>query len=357
MSREDNPSRYAYPVYFAFVFFPLAVLPFQAAQRIALAAGIAATTVSLFFWLPEVKRSRLYLCIATLFAVASYPVMLAFQLRQPTIMIAALLACTFFCMRSGHLLAAGVLAGLTLAKPHIAAPVLLPLVMWSLAEWRTKKSFLLSLVATFTGLLAAAEAAVPGWIPHWVGTLEAYARYTGANPPLLDALPRCLYLPVCGLLVAAIIRVSLNSRLRDPLFAVAFSTAAFELMLPFQIYNELLLLPATLWILAHKDEIQNKGQIRGLLWWSSLALLGAGWTSQVALTVGDLAFPGSGVKLWQVPLTAIWLYPWPLFLTLGACAATSAIAFADDHAQPFLTSAGTWLGFTPSKSAIPQDGA
>lgn len=317
---ETKQYRYAYPVYFAFLFFPLAMLPFQAAQRVALFVGVALTGASIFFWLRDRNRRVRFLWIAAIFAFASYPIFLALQLRQPTVMIAAVLAATFYCVRSNRLIVAGLLAGITFAKPHIALPVLLPLSIWSFAEWRTRKSFLLSLVATLAAFLTAAEIVLPGWIPHWIGTLRAYAHSTGANPPLMDVLPHSCYLPACALLIAAIIRVSLNSHDRDLLFTIAFSIAAFELMLQFQIYNEVLLLPATLWILEHRYAIRNRGQLHSLLWLSAWALLGAGWASQAALSVADVLVPGSGVTLWQVPLAALWLYPWPLFLTLSAYA-------------------------------------
>jgi hypothetical protein len=330
---EDNQYRYAYPAYFAFLFFPLALLPFQTAQKIALIVGIGALGASFYFWLPERMRGEFSFGIVAIFSFASYPLFLALQLRQPTIIFAAMMAGAFFCVRSKWPIAAGILAGLSLGKPQLAIPVLLPLSIWSLTEWRTRKAFLLSLLATFAALLAGAEIAVPGWIPRWVSTLQAYAHYTGANPPLLDILPRNFCLPAYALLVLVIIWVSLNSQHQDLLFPIAFSTAAFELMLQFQIYNEVLLLPATLWILEHRSAIRERGQITGLLWLSAWALLVAGWVSQVALTVADLLVPGSGVKLWQVPLVAVWLYPWPLFLTLSACAITPKCAAADNSTQ------------------------
>jgi hypothetical protein len=315
--RDINRQKYAYPVYFAFLFLPLAVLPFDLAQKVALASDIVLTAASLAFWSVDSKLRRLSALAVTIFAFASYPTMLALQLRQPTVLIAAMLSAVFFCVRSSRLFLAGFLAGLTLSKPQLAIPVLLPLTIWSLAGWRSRKVFLLSLISTFTVLLTGAELVVPGWIPHWIRVIRAYSHYAGASPLLLDILPRPLYAAATALLIVAVVWTGLKFRETDLLFAIAFSTAAFQLMLQFQIYNELLLLPATLWILERASEIKAKGQFPILLWACSWVLLGAGWTSQVALAAANLLAPSSGVALWQAPLAAAWLYPWPLFLTLA----------------------------------------
>lgn len=321
--REINRQKYAYPVYFAFLFLPLAVLPFDLAQKVALASGIVLTAASLAFWLVDSKLSRLSALAVTIFAFASYPTMLALQLRQPTVLIAAMLSAVFFCVRSHKLFLAGFLAGLTLSKPQLAIPVLLPLTIWSLAGWRSRKVFLVSLISTFSLLLTGAELVVPGWIPHWIKVIRAYSHYAGASPLLLDVLPRPLYAAAAAVLIVSIVWISLEFRETDLLFAIAFSTAAFQLMLQFQIYNELLLLPATLWILERASEIKARGQLPNLLWACSWILLGAGWASQVALAAANLLAPSSGVALWQAPLAAAWLYPWPLFLTLALSTASA----------------------------------
>src|SRR4051812_18974235 len=144
--------RYAYPVFFVFLFFPLAMLPFAIAQKIALITGVMLTAFSVWCWLRDSSPAKLSLAVVTAFFFASYSTILSFQLRQPTLLIAALLAASFACARSGRLAIAGILAGLSVAKPQLAVPVLLPLLVWCIVRWRTRKAFLFSMCTTVAAL-------------------------------------------------------------------------------------------------------------------------------------------------------------------------------------------------------------
>src|SRR5664279_1625489 len=65
----------------------------------------------------------------------------------------------------------------------------------------------------------------------------------------------------------------------DLLFAIGFSVAAFQLMFPFQIYNEVPLLPAVLWLLLQRRERRRRSQLFTLLLSCLWIVLGSGWTS------------------------------------------------------------------------------
>lgn len=308
--------RYAYPVFFVFLFLPLAVLPFSIAQWLALVTGAVLTGVSVRCWLRDSEPGKRRLALVIMLLFASYPTILDLQLRQPTMLIAALLAASFASARSGRLVLAGIFAALSAAKPQLAAPVLLPMLVWGLAEWRSRKAFLFSMCATVAALLIAAEALVPGWFYGWIGTVAAYRHYAGAKPPLMEILPPETYFVAVATLAGVIVWVSMRFHRSDMLLAISFSIAAFQLLEPVQLYNQLALLVPTLWIAQKGEIIRSCGQVawlcRGLVW----TVLGMGWGSQIALTIADLVAPGSAQTLWQLPLVAAWLYPWPVFLTL-----------------------------------------
>jgi hypothetical protein len=254
------------------------------------------------------------------FVFASYPVVLGLQLRQPTLMVAATLAAAYYCVRSERLGLAGILAALSTCKPQLAIAVLLPLSIWSIAQWGARKRFLLAAAGGLGGLLLASELVSRGWITHWMWTLKAYAHYAGSAPPLADLLPGRLVVPGAIILLAAVVGVGCKYRDQDLLYAVSFSIAAFQLLFPFQIYNEVLLLPAALWLANHAGEIKFRGQLHALLYYCTWIVLGVGWAATIGLSLANLLAPGAGLTLWQLPLLTAWLYPPAVFATLALCA-------------------------------------
>ncbi|MGA2687428.1 MAG: hypothetical protein ABSE85_05090, partial [Candidatus Korobacteraceae bacterium] len=149
-----NQHRFAYPVFFVFLFFPIALLPFGLAEFVALLGCIGLTAVSIPSWLKGRQFSNLDKLTFAIFALASYPVVLGLQLRQ---------CCS---------------------KPQLAIAILLPLSIWSVSAWQVRKAFLLSLGATLCALLIAAEFAVRGWFSNWLTTIQAYSHYAGSKPLL-----------------------------------------------------------------------------------------------------------------------------------------------------------------------------
>ena len=105
---------------------------------------------------------------------------------------------------------------------------------------KVRKAFAISLGATFSALLIAAELAVPGWFGDWLTTLRAYSHYAGSRPLLEEILRGYFFLPSAVLLIGAVVWVSFKFRDSDLLFAISFSAAVFQLLFPFQLYNTVL---------------------------------------------------------------------------------------------------------------------
>ncbi len=320
-----NQHRFAYPVFFVFLFLPQALLPFDTAQWLMLAACVAMSVPSIGWWADRARLNQTDVISFAILALATYPAVVALQLRQPTLIVAALLAFSFFCVRSGRLVLAGITAALAASKPQLAIAVLLPLSIWAIASWRTRKPFLLALAASLLILVLASELAVPGWITPWLDTLRAYSHYAGARPLLADMTHGHFFLPAAVLLLAAVAWVSVEFCSSDLLFAVSFSVAAFQLLFPFQLYNQVLLLPAALWAATNADRIRERGPLPVLLFGCTWSALAGGWIAAIALTVWNIAAPGSGIRLWQLPLVAAWLYPMLLFAAFAIFAASSLL--------------------------------
>jgi hypothetical protein len=318
--KQVNQQRFAYPAYFVFLFLPIALLPFPLAHVVALLGAVALTILSLRLWTLDWNLPHLALGIALLSTFSAYPVLLGLQLCQPTVLIAGLLAVAVYCARSGRLLWAGILAGLCMSKPHVAIGVLLPLSIWAVANWRDRRLFLIAFGCSITALVAASQLLLPGWIGPWLATVRAYSHYAGSKPLLMDLLHGHFVGPAVIVLLGAAIAVSYRWRESDFLFAMSFSIAIFQLLFPFLIYNEIILLPAVLWLLKNAPRINAAGQLYALLSGCSWIVLGAGFASSIGLSVSDIVLRGSALKLWELPLIAAWIYPWSVFLTLSAWA-------------------------------------
>ncbi|MGC2108426.1 MAG: glycosyltransferase family 87 protein [Candidatus Korobacteraceae bacterium] len=311
-SDTTNQQRFAYPFYAVLFFAPLALLPFPAAQAVALLASAALTALSVLWWWPRAASASARV-LAILFLFASYPVVLGLQLKQPTMLIAPLLAAAVYSVRSHRLVLAGCLAAIATCKPQLAIAVVLPLLVWTLAEWRSRKAFLLSLAGCVAALLATSWLMMPGWLPRWWHTLHAYAHYAGARPRLFFLLPASAAWLACVILIVAVCWVSWRWRDSDLLFAVGFSIAVFQLLFPFQIYNEVLLLPAVFWLMLPSQR-QQASQLFTLLLACLWIVLSAGWISALALTVADLLHAGSAARFTTFPKVSVWLLPYFVFL-------------------------------------------
>lgn len=330
-SSPANQHRFAYPVMFIFLFFPIALLPFSVAQWVMLAASVTLCVWSVGWWADRTRLSKLDLAGFAMLTLAAYPTVVGLQLRQPTLIIAAMLAFSVFYVRSGRLALAGAIAALASSKPQLAIAVLLPLVAWAIASWRTRKTFVFSLGAFLLVLALASELAIPDWLTPWLRTVRAYSHYAGATPLLASLTHGPFFIPAAFLLMVAVAWVSFEFGDTDLLFSVSFSIAAFQLLFPFQLYNEILLLPAALWAAINKDRIRKRGQLHVLLFSCAWIALASGWIATLALSLWDILSPGAGVRLWQLPLVAAWMYPMLLFAAYATF--TSASLWARKRAQ------------------------
>lgn len=333
-SARVNQQRFAYPVYFAFLFLPLAVVPFSAARILAFAGCMASTIVSVHLWCRWRRWQSATAVIIAMFVFASYPAILGLQLCQPTLLIAGLLAVVVYWACSGQLALAGMLAALCSAKPQLTIAVLLPLSVWAVSRWPVRKRFVIAYGCSISALLLAAEIVVPGWFPQWLMTVRAYSGYAGSKPLLADLLHGHFLGETACLLMMAAIWVSHKFCEVDLLFAIGFSIAVFQLLFPFLLYNEILLLPAALWLMRTPAQVKTAGQLFELLWGCSWALLAVGAAASLGLGASNLIVPGSGLKLWQLPFVTVWLYPWSVLLTLACYAVRSRVCFDDAKVQP-----------------------
>ena len=229
-----DQQRFAYPITSLFLFAPIAAMSFAQAQAVTLLFFLVISCATVGLWLPQ-RMSPLNKLAGGLFVLASFPVILGLQLRQPTILVAVLLSAAVACMRANRLVSAGILLALATAKPQLALPVMIPMVLWAGSAFRLRKHFLVSLVVSECVLLGASELLVPGWIEPWLHTLKAYTHYAGARPLASFVLGTRFPITTFLLGIGITVVVAWKWRSRDLLLPIAFCIAVCQLIFPFSV--------------------------------------------------------------------------------------------------------------------------
>ena len=289
---------------------PLGYLTFQSADKMALCtmAMLIPLTIG---WLRA--RWNGTTIAYTVLAFASYPVIVSLQMRQPTILFFGLILASLALLRSDRLLLAGLMAALACGKPQIALPVLLPMLIWTLEEWRERKRFVAALTISQLTLLAASDVLSPGWISEWLASVHGYSRYV--DPSIVVSL----FGVRSGSVVSSVLVLLLMAALwlhrdRDLAFQAALSVGIFSMLIQSEIYNALILIVPAVWVADNIDRIQNSGTANQLI----LAIV------RVSFIEFWLAAPIGAVLIHTTPLgvsLAWWLsvnMVFPLIVTLAA---------------------------------------
>ena len=254
---EQCDYRLVYPIQATFPVLPLAWLDFRFADKIALILMTAVVALSIGWFRGLWDGTTL---LYALLAFASYPVIVALQMHQPTLLFFGLMLGSFALLRSRHLILAGCVAALACGKPQIALPVLLPMLIWSLAEWRQRKRFAIALVATVLGLFLLSCVISPGWVPRWLDSLHGYSQYV--HPSLVVGfLGAKAGLVVSGMLALGLAAALWLNRDRDLAFQIALSTAVFSLLIQGEFYNMAILLVPAVWVADNVKRLHDSGPV------------------------------------------------------------------------------------------------
>src|SRR5271165_5562764 len=157
----ENEQRFAYPVYAMLPLLPLALLPFTAANSI-LFIVYAVLTVLAVGWLRDRLDWTTVLYCAVVFSC--YPIIYDLRSRQPSLLFFAFAVAGLRAIQLESLGLAGLLAALSLGKPHLALSVILTELIWAVTKWGDRKRFAISFFGAFAGLLLLSWLLSPGWI-------------------------------------------------------------------------------------------------------------------------------------------------------------------------------------------------
>ncbi len=287
---------FVYPLYVVFLMAPTVSLSFGTVQQIFRWFLLFATGCSVPLWLYAVGfRPRLLSIITGIVLIlSSYPAVLEFHMQNLAALALLFLAAGAAAAVRNWLVLSGFLLALATFKPDVTGLVVLWFLLWSVAGWRERKGLICSFSGTMAVLVIAAEAVSPHWIPRFLRAVREYPAY-GADPSVVQLfLPPIVAKVVIAALVCALSAICWRSRKaaagsEDFAWALAWVSAVTIGVLPkTAAYNQPVLLPALLVLLAQRQTIWKAGSITR---WLAMAALGCQlwqWIAAIILSLCSL---------------------------------------------------------------------
>ena len=317
-----NQQAFAYPVYVAFLLAPTAKLPFSEVQVLIRWFLALVTAVSVLLWIRIVRlrTSSTAELIILILTFATFPVVQGIKLQQLSLLVAALVAGSIFCLLKDWQLLAGVFLALATIKPHLVAPLILWLLLWTASRFSARWKFAASLLVSIAVLTGAGQLLLPAWPDEFFGALRSYIGYNGTHSLLDELLTRAVAVPIeVGLVIAVVLscwkarRGSAGSE--EFCWTTSLTLAVTVMLIPMIApYNQVLLIPAALLVLRTWNREQPVNAVVRAFRGAAAACIVWSWISALALTVVSL-FTTRVQILWPVPLWTSILMP----ALLGIC--------------------------------------
>jgi hypothetical protein len=261
-------AHFPYPLYTDFLVAPVALVSFPTLQMIGSVVAPLLVVAGLLLWLQVINlrlspSNTIALCLLTL---TTYPILQGMYALQLTLLVAALLAGAVNLLVKGHLILPGILLGMASVKPQLMFLPALFLMLWAISDLRKRKALVLAFAGTLAFLLVVSEIVLPGWLRTWAHALFEYRHYD--EPPLSQyILGPTLGNIVAGMLIVAVAILIFRARLAPADSTQFASTVALLLAITvplvpssIAVYDQILLVPAVLWLIARSAEIWNGGR-------------------------------------------------------------------------------------------------
>lgn len=329
-----DQERFVYPLYVAFLMLPTVPMEFVTV-RIAAWSFLAWTAVAgVWLWL---RFLRLHLSLISAVAVyglalSSIPTQQGLSLLQLGLLVAALIAAAAACTVRGHLFLAGTLLAMATIKPQMAVLPIAWFALWTLGDWKVRKSLLLGFGTTLAALIVASELMLPGWLIRYPKSLTAYSNYTNAKSLLGGVLPLPLYCAVSMFVVLGVAWLAWRVR-REPaesfwfalMLTMVLSVTVTIVPTVNAAFNQILLLPAVLLGTQHWRKIVQAGRARRLALFALMACAFLPWLLAMAVLVArpDPRSPWY-LGLWSAPILCSSALPVAVFGLLILLCTTAA---------------------------------
>jgi len=307
---------FAYPPYAALLLWPAVHVSFASAQELFWCASILLTLLSLGLWLRALRfrPPPLHCLTIAFFLLGSFPALQAVRLQNLSLIAAAFIAITVFLLYFDRFIFAGIFLAASTFKPQFTLALIPWLAVWTIADWRRRRSMAWSFLATMLLLVLVSEWLVPGWIPSFLNVVRAYRHYTYGHS-LLDVWLTPAFGPTASavlLLAALVLCWPYRSDSADSprfLLATSLQLAVTVVVIPtLAPHAQLLLLPGFLCLLPTTPMPKPSNSLARVLPVAAWMLLA--WPSVAAfgLLLAASRYPASMLRrFWQIPL-----YPSPV---------------------------------------------
>jgi hypothetical protein len=230
---------FTYPLYFALLIAPLALLPFSIVKPLA-----TLLIAALLFWAAlsageaagwPAGRKR---WLVGLLFLASFPAVDLITLQQPSGLALGLVSLAALALRRRRLAIAGAALAVATFKPSLVALACVGLVLWAAQDPRRRWRLPAGMVATLTAMCALTLAMVPTWPLWFLAQLQDYTLVNRLASPI-DLLPEGGWrigvgaaMVLINLALFAWPRASSDSEDSPPLGALALSFATTLILVP-----------------------------------------------------------------------------------------------------------------------------
>jgi hypothetical protein len=224
--------------------------------------------------------------------VSSVPAVMEFRMQNLAVLVIFFLAAAAAATVRNWLSLSGFLLALATTKPDISGLMIVWFLLWATGCWPERKRLVWSFLGTMAALFIAAEIVSPHWFGRFLGAVLEYPKY-GGDPSILQLfLPSFLAKLTAGALLCLLCVLCWKWK-KAPAgneqfgWALAWVASVTMAVLPKQAaYNQSLLIPPLLVLLAHREVILKghlfpralgKGVIACLVWqWGTALILGLG---------------------------------------------------------------------------------
>jgi len=182
---DEDQIAFAYPLHVMALVGPLALLPLPVAQALWFSLLKASLLTFIVFapWAVGWRPPTWLLALTALFTLGLYHNVWAMILGQISIVVAVLIALTWWGLRTGRWRLAGTCLALTTIKPQMIFLLVPALLIW--AVYRRRWRLVIAFAVTLGAMILLPLPWLPTWPLAWVAAAGRYTGYTIFDPPLI----------------------------------------------------------------------------------------------------------------------------------------------------------------------------
>jgi len=293
-----NSRAFSYPLYVDFLAAPAAFLSFRTVQYMGAVTFPLLIAASVILWfrgleIPAPDSIASWVALVLI----SYPVLEGLYALQVSVIVFFLVSASVAAIAAARYGVAGVLLALATGKPQLSALLILLLLAWVFADWRSRGRLVFTFALAILVFLIVSFAVMPGWFFEWWRALLEYRGRTEPAP-----LAQLLFGKYAGralgiLLLGWLVWIAGKARrlpFTSPGFTLAIATvlAVTVILVPSSVavYDHVLLLPGLLWLWHHRNSAGRRPAVRWLLGIMWLALAWQ-WLAASGVSAASLIWP------------------------------------------------------------------